>query len=443
MRDGSDMQQAAQTRPRYTLALAMLIVRQIETSSTRQAVFEEIKAKNRIIHLVDHAYTWGGAFLIRPLMLCLYMLKCAGSFAGRPASATRALAMANFDNEVHTIERIKALVPNVEIFMIRPSIRNAMMPAQLFAMARMIGLVPRIWRLLSKLSTRYDFMPACRISSALAYYVRFGEMFDEGPAEMAGIVASNYSPEAVGLAAAAHHRGRKVIYVNHAPVPRNSPYVPPVLADVSIFYGDAVRETYALRSRCVTQPAYIGQPGKAAEMVFDDTLTTVGIFLTALTRKETIARLITEIRAMHPATRILIRHHPVALLETDLSDLTDKNPNIEVTIGTPLDGDIAACDVIVCGNSGVILNALRGGRPVAYAPELDALPLDYNGFLEGGLVPRIDGWDAETLVTLKSFYSTHTWQDIMTTHDASYGQTSDVLAQKASNYLLTVLGPRS
>ena len=85
---------------------------------------------------------------------------------------------------------------------------------------------------------------------------------DDNPAFVAAIVASNYSPESGALAAAAHSRNRKVIYANHAQVPCNSPFLPPVLADCSVFYGTIVRDTYERLSRCNTHATYIGQPGK-------------------------------------------------------------------------------------------------------------------------------------------------------------------------------------
>jgi len=439
MRDTSDHSTQTDRTGRYTLGLAMLIVRQVETSDTRSAVFEEIKAKNRIIRWVDRLYSLGGASVIRRLMLCLYMLKCAGAVAGRPAPEIRALAMANFANEAYTITRVTALVLGLPVLMVRPSLRNVLKPAQIMAMVRIIGCIPRLWCLLGRLSRCYSFMPACRIASALAYYIRFGEILESGPTSMGAIIASNYSPEAVGLAAAAHQKMRRVVYVNHAPVPRNSPYVPPVLTDLSVFYGDVVRKTYELRSRFSGASVNIGQPGDTADMAYSMELQRVGVFLTALTRKDTISRLVTEIRAVHPNIEILIRHHPVTLLETDLTDLTDKTPGITVTLGTPLAEDIGSCDAIICGNSGVILNALRGGRPVAYLPALDTLPLDYNGFLESRLVPRIDGWDTDTFAGLCRFYQAPQWPATMVGHDASYGQSREQIDQDVRTCLISVL----
>ena len=60
---------------RYTLTSAMLIVRQIETSHTRLAVFTEIKEKNKIINAIDNMYTKTNSGIIRRLIIIAYMLK--------------------------------------------------------------------------------------------------------------------------------------------------------------------------------------------------------------------------------------------------------------------------------------------------------------------------------------------------------------------------------
>ena len=53
---------------RYDLATALRIVRRMETSTARGAVFEEIKNKNPIYRLVDTLYSMAGARLVQPLL---------------------------------------------------------------------------------------------------------------------------------------------------------------------------------------------------------------------------------------------------------------------------------------------------------------------------------------------------------------------------------------
>lgn len=429
-------------RDRYSLLQAMLIVRGIETSDVRAAVFEEIKAKNAIVRLADRAYARAGNSPLRSLVLVLYMLRCAIACSRAPSGEARAIAVAGFANEKHTVERMAELLPELGLAAPGQERRQTISRIQARALFRLVSALPRSWRLLGKIARRHSFMPACRIASVLAYYVQMGDTLDQRPEIDVALIASNYSPDAVGLAAAAHRRGRKVVYANHAAVPRNGPCVPPVLADVAVFYGDFMRETYARRSRCASESVLIGQTGESAPLNWRDEPSTVGIFLTALTRRDTVERLVGDILARRPGMRILIRHHPVAMLETDFSDLCARLPNVRITLGSPLSDDIEASDMVVCGNSGVTLNVLRGGRPVAYLPALDELPLDYNGFLGAGLVPRMETWTEETYDELKAFYGNPGWADAMRRQDASYLRPRDEVERQARAKLLGLLGTK-
>lgn len=425
----------------YDLATALRIVRRMETSAGRGVVFGEIKKKNLLYRLVDAFYSNAGASVMQPLLLFTYMLKCVVSLGPFDEAEAEAVAISNFDNEHHTVERVAALVPDVRLHRLTIKRRHVLSFGALAAGLRMLGSARRIWPFLRLLVRSHSFMPSARIASALAFYMSFWRLFAHRPALNAAIVASNYSPEAVGMAAAAHRLGRRVIYANHAPVPANGAVVPPVLTDCALFYGDATRQTYERRSRCTAEIALIGQPGTARPMEWRDEVRTVGIFLTSGTRAEVVATLVSQMRASWPGLGILIRNHPVALLKTDLSEIGAQDAKVEVTIGQPLDDEIAACDLIICGNSGVALNALSGGRPVAYFAELDRVRFDSNGFVASGLVCHLSGWSDDVYGQLKSFYQAPEWQEVMRTYDASYGADLARLELAATEMLMRYLRP--
>lgn len=406
---------------RYDLATAIRIIRRVETSPGREAVFAEIKRKNRIYRFVDRFYSWGGASSLKPLVLLAYMLKCALSPGPFLKGRSQALAIANFPNERHTIERLTALLPGVRVRVLSLRRRHLIGRGQLRTALRLLLAAPRLWPFLARLARSHGFMPSARIASGIAFYLAFSRRIAERPWMSATIVASNYSPEALGLAAAAHAAGRRVIYANHAPVPANSQFVPPVLADCAVFYGDQTLKTYWRRSHCSAEVALIGQAGTARPLEWTGEIRQVGIFLTALTRSEAVEDLVSAIAAGCPGVPILVRNHPVALLKSDFSAVASRFANVEVTIGNPLEDEVTACDLIFCGNSGVAMNILRGGRPVAYLPALDALDYDYNGFIESGLVCEVSGWSADLYNRLRSFYTNPAWQGVMQGYDASYG----------------------
>lgn len=426
---------------RYDLATALHIVRRMETSTMRGAVFAEIKTKNPLYGLVDKLYSKAGANIVQPFLLFVYMMKCVLSLGPFDDQDSEAVAIANFDNERRTIDRLTALVPGTRIQRLSVKRGHLIGRGQLRAALRLVGAIPRVWPFLSRLARSHSFMPSARIASGLAYYIRFSQLFAERPGLSAAIVASNYSPEALGLSAAAHRMGRQVIYVNHAPVPANGALVPPVLADCAIFYGDAIRRTYERHSRCTAEVALIGQPGTARPMEWRDDVRKVGIFLTALTRPDAVAELVAAIDASRPGVNILIRNHPVALLKSDFSDLVVRHPNVEITIGNPLDDEITACDLIFCGNSSVAMNALRGGRPVAYLDTLDGLSFDYIGFVASKLVCHVPGWSDDLYLRLKAFYAKPAWQGVMQSYDASYGADNAVLQRAAADTIRRYLSP--
>ena len=427
--------------PRYDLATALRIVRRMENSAGRGAVFDEIKRKNPLYRLVDALYSRAGSGLLQPLLLFAYMLKCVVSLGPFDEEEAEAVAITHFANERHTVERVAALVPDLRLLHLSIAHRHALGIRPWSAALGMILALGAIWSFLRTLARTHSFMPAARIASALAFYMGFSRLFADRPALKAAIVASNYSPEAVGLAAAAHRMGRRVVYANHAPVPANGAMVPPVLADCALFYGDMISRTYERRSRCTAEVALIGQPWTARPMEWRDEVRTVGIFLTALTREDKVAELVAAIRATRPDIGILIRNHPVALLKSDFSTLASRYGNIEITLGTPLDDDITACDLVICGNSGVAMNALSGGRPVAYMDDIDRLSFDCNGFVESGLVCHVPTWTDDIYSRLKRFYFNPRWQSVMRSYDASYGADAGALQQAAAETIGRYLIP--
>ena len=426
---------------RYDLATALRIVRSIETSATRGAVFSEIKDKNALVRLVDALYSKAGAKALQPLLLFAYMLKSVLSLGPFNDDYAQAVSIFSFENERRSVGRLVVLVPDVRLLRLSMRRSHIFRRGQLRAAGQIVGSARRIWPFLSSLVRSHSFMPSARIASALAFYIRFVRLFAERPGLTAAVVASNYSPESVGLAAAAHRMGRKVIYFNHASVPANGAVVPPVLADCAVFYGDAVRQTYERRSRCTADVALIGQPWTARPMEWCDEIRTVGIFLTALTRADVVSELVSAIRASHSDIRILIRNHPVALLKTDFSELQNRIGNLDATIGKPLDEEIVACDLIICGNSGVAMNVLSGGRPVAYMDNLDGLHFDYMGFVENGLICHVKAWSEDIYARLRDFYDRPEWRAVMKSYDASYGADGEALNQLAAEKIRRHLSP--
>src|SRR6478735_8844369 len=82
----------------YNLATAIRIVRRMETSATRGAVFSEIKNKNALYRLVDKVYSTAGSRILQPLALFAYMLKCVLAVGPSDKYGAEALSISNFEN---------------------------------------------------------------------------------------------------------------------------------------------------------------------------------------------------------------------------------------------------------------------------------------------------------------------------------------------------------
>lgn len=424
---------------RYDLATAIGIVRRVETSEGRSAVFEEIKNKNLLYRIVDALYRMAGSRFFQPPLLLIYMIKCVVSVGPLDVGHQRVVSLANFPNEHGTIDRVANLVPMIDIHRMSIDRRHIFGFSQIAAAFSLFCSAARLLPFLSKLARRHTFMPAARIASTLAFYMVFLRYFRSYPQIKAAVISSNYSPEAAGMAAAAHRASRRVVYANHAPVPWNGIAVQPVLSDCALFYGAITTETYLRRSRCTAEVALIGQPGISREMEWRDELRTVGIFLTSGTKIDTLSKLISAVHSSLPQARILVRDHPVALLKNNLSSISAQVPNMQMSVGRSLDDDIAACDVVICGNSGVTLNVLSGGRPVVYIDDLDIVASDSNGFLENGLVYHAKTWSDEIYLSLKSFYAAPGWVELMQRYDASYNVDTTQLEKVASAILKSYL----
>lgn len=426
-------------RSRYDLATAIRVVREMETSPGRAAVFNEVKNKNALYRTVDTLYTLAGKRFLQPVILWVYMLKCVLTVGWFRNDGSNVVSIANFPNEERTVDRVTSLLPDEKFLRLTIWRKHLFGQGQLRATVRMIGSFVRLWPFLKLLARAHSFMPAARIASALAFYMRFLPMFAERPELRAAIIPSNYSPEAVALAAAAHQTGRPVIYANHAPVPINAEVVPPVYADIALLYGEETTKTYAARSRCTGEVVLIGQAGKSRPMKWTDRVEKIGIFLTSGTKRDVLSTLIADIRRTSPDVKILVRDHPVALLKNDLSELVQDDPKVACTIGNDLDEEILACDLVICGNSTVTLDVLSGGRPVAFLDELDTVKSDANGFTASGLVLPITGWSKDLYARLKDFYNEPSWRQVMRGYDASYEADTEALNRAAAARIATYL----
>jgi len=425
----------------YSLLKAIRTVKHVDTSKNRLKVFEDIASKHTLIRMAYLAFQNTAHTPIGTLLLLVYGLKCFMTIKLPVKKSTELLCFASYPNEHIAINRIKTEFSGVDINDLLISKKYIFSITNWIAALSYILLIPHLYSFARNCSNNLHFMPACRVFSTVAFYFRFKNIL--GQLNIKGIlVANHYSPECTALMAAAKNMSIKVIFTNHAHTPEQVtfPSSPPV--DLALLTSGAVYHKLISKSKQHIRYKLIGyeQNKKPLQLDFSsNSKLTVGIFFTALTNMDRVRILIDRfLNAFHPK-KILLRPHPVTLLKENFSGIQQDYSVVKISKNTSLNYDINQCDLIVCGNTGAVIEILKGGCPVLYDAELDQITYDYNGFIEGGLIPSADKINNQLLTKLSKFYKREGWEKIMQLYDASYLNDKNVLLKEAEIDLKRVL----
>lgn len=414
----------------YTLNRAFRIVLRSENTPLRTEIFLNICERNRTIAFVYNLYSALPTTSLKACAILLYGVKCFLSLrVGRYGSGD-ILAAGTFVNEKTAVRDVQRLAEGLNIRAIDVSRRNIVSARSWFALPAFLSRARKLYRLCRRLARRYDFMPCCRSLSVIAYGIRLRQVLAPPPA--AALIPSSYAPDSMALAFAAHKSGARVIYTNHAHIAPLFDYIAPVYADLSILTGRAVFETYARRSYIQGDIVYKGFASEESAIStrhLDDSGNglTAGIFLTSLTDMRALEVLARSLIDELAVQRVVIRPHPVALVQDDYAGLQTRIPHVRIDTGGSLVTAAKDCDFVICGNSSAVLEVLKAGIPVAYDSGLDAIPEDYCGFVAKGLIPRRCRNLRELPRRLSRFYQQNGWVERMRYFDDSYGKSVEAV----------------
>lgn len=421
----------------YTLGRACSIVGRFDSSAGRLAVFADVARKNVVIGSAYALYDRAPGF-IKPYLLMLYGLKCYLSVNWKAVGEEDIVFLASYPNERAALGHVRRHLRGLRLGDMTLSKAACLGLDSLRALPRFLASARRFHRFACRLAVRHPFMPACRVLSTVTYYTRFRYLLGER-AVRAVFIANHYSPECLALAAAAHGAGRKVLFTNHANATWQEGYLPPLYSDLAAVTSQAVLDTYRQNSHGEVEAVFVPQaaPQRAMQTgVAQNRSITVGIFLTALTNMERLQDLVDRLAADPKVERILIRPHPVKVVNEDISALCPPGSRVEDTVDMPLTENIGLCDLAICGNSTVAIEVLRGGVPLFYDQQLDRLRPDYNGYLKGGLVPPMPAnLDDDALRALTRFYGAPAWTEAMRYFDAGYLQEEGAMIRQLNDRL--------
>lgn len=429
----------------YTLGRACWIVRKLDSSPGRLSTFEDVLRKSVKIRL-SYKFYEKAPLAVKTLLLLAYGAKCYLSLKWATSRDAEIALFASYPNERVAIEHIRAQLPGRDFAELSIATGNCFGPAALLALPACLAASLRLHRLARRLARRFHFLPACRVFSTAAYHLRFRRLLERH--DVAGVfIANHYSPECLGLAAAAHQSGRKVIFANHANATWEAGYVPPLHADLAAVTGQAVLDVYTRSSRKAINAVFIppASPQSALRSDFDPARRlTAGIFLTALTNMDRLHALVAQLKENPRVGRILIRPHPVKLVNEDLSDLCNADSGVADMSGTRLSDNARDCDIAICGNSTATIEILRGGAPVLYDDALDRCGRDMNGYVQRGLVmPLPESLDTAALQSVAQFYSAPAWSAVMSYLDGSYRRDETAMFEGLNAAIAGTIAKRS
>jgi hypothetical protein len=428
----------------YTLGRACTIVRKLDSSPGRLSAFDQVLRRSTKVR-VSYLFYQNAPETLKSLLLLLYGMKCYLSVNWTTARDADIVLFASYPNEHVAVGHVRQHLKEWCLGELSIATRNCLRPDALLALPAFLLSAIRFQRVARRLSRRLHFMPACRVFSTIAYYARFRRLLRTYDTS-AVFIANHYSPECLGLAVAAHQAGKKVIFANHANATWESGFVPPLFADLAAVTGQAVLDVYLRSSGRPINAVFIPPAPPQAPLrarLDPDAGLKVGIFLTALTNKERLRELVDQLKRDSRIRQILIRPHPVEVINEDISDLITGDGRVVDTNGTLLSDNARECDLAICGNSTAAVEILRAGLPVLYDSRVDYCGHDFNGYLKRGLVMAMpDRIDASSLEAVARFYGAPAWTGVMRNLDASYGRDEAAMFERLNHAIAETIAAR-
>jgi hypothetical protein len=326
-------------------------------------------------------------------------------------STKGAVWVARLSNERKAIEKLAALLP--ELGWTELKFRRRPDGAGLYALVRSFGSNWRgILRLARLLNRRYEFFKVLRVVELIGYYTRYLDIFQRGRFRLA-VMSSHSNPHGIAFNLAARRCGVPVVLITHGmpvrPVARLS-------YDLAVVHCEAARQTY-LEEGCRMDRVLIhGRREHYAPMPAGPlpARLVIGIFLCKDVSEAGLHALIERLLVEPRVARIIIRPHPKNLwVGLDEWIALRNDSRLLLNSGGPVFQDIEASDIVLGGNSSVLVDAVCAGRPSGYVKGIDYGSTDLHSFVARGLIYPFDdelGFDADAMLR---FYQRPDWPSLL------------------------------
>ncbi len=409
---------------RIHLLIALRRTIQEDNSPLRAKDFQDVMKLNRAIRLVYQFYSFLRPGWISSLALAAFGLKSFLALIIKEQKKGQILFTYTFSNERSVGDYINKCTEAEKVCTAQQSTKLVFRLENLKLLISSLGSFKKCCqylRIIRKLNQDYDFMPACRAASTICYYLRFKKELQKNHFS-AVLVAKNYSPDCLALVWAAKSLQIPSIYCSHSFAPPVKIDKPPLSFSLLLLQGEAMHQIFAERARIEGEVAYKGIAGSSIPLRLEKLKPigmNIGIFLSGATNVAGVERQIENIIKNFSPQQILIRLHPVSLVNADISHLTKKYKFIKLTFGTKLQEDLAQVDFVMVGNSGVLLEVLKAGYPCVYVGNLEYIEFDYNGFVANRIVPYWPEDQNLSISEIINFYQAD-WQKAFRRYDPYY-----------------------
>ncbi len=267
-------------------------------------------------------------------------------------------------------------------------------------------------RLARRLHRRHDFFKVLRVVELVGYYMRYVRILRRGRYRLA--VTSNHSnPHGIAFNLAARKCGVPVVLVTHGmpvrPVAR-------LTYDLAVVHCEAARRTYVAEGCRLARVLIHGRQQQYAPMPVGSLSArlSVGIFLCKDVNERRLRALVERLLGNARVGHIIVRPHPKNLWPGLDAWLAARNePRLRRSYDIAVRRDIEACDIILAGNSSVLVDAVTAGRPAGYVAGIDHGAPDLHEFVVRGLIyPMGDDYDFAPDAMLR-FYRRPDWPAVL------------------------------
>jgi hypothetical protein len=284
----------------------------------------------------------------------------------------------------------------------------------------------RIFKLVRQLR-RHDFFKVIRVIEFIGYYTRYLEIFQNSRFKLA-VMSSHSNPHGLAFNLAARKCGANVVLITHGmpirPVAR-------LAYDLAVVHCEFARGIYNEEGSRMDEvfthgrlQDFIPMPAQLPERL------NVGIFLCKDVNEKRLQDVVTRLLAKPNVSNIRIRPHPKNLwvgLEDWIANRHERR--LGVSSRASVFDDVKSVDVVLAGNSSVLIDAVTAGRPAAYVADLDHGPYDLHRFVECGLIyPLSDDWNPDSILR---FYQHPGWSNVLRLF-ANIDESQETVAMKTA-----------